>query len=133
MLILILKSQTKKSENSSFEDQETALILREITFFRIAVGILADMADQLPFDLINLALDIFTKVSLPVECREKSQTLIHVFEGAIAIMESLLFSVSRHKAMSEDAKQESWLRILSIMQERILFNPLCHTLTGMTL
>lgn len=79
MLILILKSQAKKIDFSDIItprevglDAMTAesddalrlltLVQEQLNFFKTATQILADPSHQLPFDLLTLSLDVFSKL-----------------------------------------------------------------------
>ena len=136
MMILILKSQTSKLNQEEEEDEglinhNQVLVLRQINFFKIATELIKEI--QLPFDLIGLALDVFSKIQLPTYVRERNQRVQQIVEGSIAVMDNITIALQKQTTVTDESGHEVWLKSIQIMQDKILLNPSSHAYVGMTL
>jgi hypothetical protein len=62
--------------------------------FKTVTGILSELAPQLPYDLISLSLDVFSKLpSFPSSRTPEVQTII---ETSIGIIDNIILALQRH-------------------------------------
>lgn len=97
-LILILKSQTRSvgpNHDSIIGEDETNMLLQkqQLTFFKTVTQLLLDLSPLLPYDLINLALDVFQKLPLPRQVKERDTLIQLTMESSISVLDNLTYAL----------------------------------------
>ncbi|CDW90832.1 sec7 domain containing protein [Stylonychia lemnae] len=115
-LILLLRSVTKKLD----DDQEShKLSLKKFAYFNTVSQLLGEFSSQLPYDQIQLAIEIFEKLHVP---NTKSQHTQQLLENAIQVIDNLGLALQRQILINEENKLEIWFKLIQTLQEKILYN-----------
>eukprot|EP00347_Sterkiella_histriomuscorum_P023819 403333278 len=121
ILILVLRSTAKKIDE---DDSNSELILARTKVFKAVSNHLAGNSSALPFDQISLALEIFQKIQIPNVRIPQSERIL---ENMIFTMDNLSIALQKQMLMSDEAKRDHWFKMISIMQDKILFNPVLRS------
>ena len=92
---------------------------------------MSELAPQLPYDLISLSLDVFSK--LPGYPSARTPEVQHVIETAICILDNITLALQNHALLDPELRVELWFRTLQTLQQQVLFTPYVHQFMGLTL
>lgn len=83
------------NHDSIIGEDETNMLLQkqQLTFFKTVTQLLLDLSPLLPYDLINLALDVFQKLSLPRQVKERDTLIQLTMESSISVLDNLTYAL----------------------------------------
>ncbi len=77
---------------------------------------------SLPYDLIELSLDVFDKIKLPEKRSKRSEQII---EFSIQVLDNLALALKKNVLVSSESSYKIWFHLVQMIQEKVLFNNLC--------
>ncbi len=91
----------------------------QLLFFKGITLYLCDLSTQIPYDLINLSLDVFSKIHLP---KKNCYNQEIIFDLAITVLENLAHALSKQRLINDETRFDLWFKIVQMLQEKIIFN-----------